>query len=176
MKISYSLRTLTSQCSPLKSTLNCTRDLSCLLRQPEIIDQSDWFLPTAKLASKTVIYFWNWLNTVMQVSISSKTILPQDKPPGDDLKGAKNPPQDNHCVQKPSPWDRTGNQKPHPWDLELVNFTNISINSFTIWNKKLCGLNKLNGFSMRRPDIKVYIIWRSPESKCWTYKSVIWYV
>ena len=70
----------------------------------------------------------------MQVSLSSKTILPQDKPPGDDLKGAKTlpPPQDIHCVQKPSLWDRTRNPKPQPGDLELVNFTNISINSFTI--------------------------------------------
>ena len=100
MKISCSLHTHTSQCSRLKSILKCTRDLSCLLRQPEIIDQSDWFLPTTNLPSKIVIYFWNWLNTVMQVSISSKTILPQDKPPGDDLKGAKTlPPGHSLCTK-----------------------------------------------------------------------------
>ena len=175
MKISCSLCTLTSQCSPLKSTLKCTKDLSCLVRRPEVIDQSNWFLPTTELASKTVIYFWNWLNTVMQVSISSKTIPPKTNPQETTRREQKPSPED-HCVQKPSPHDRTGNQKPHPRDLELVNFTNISINSFTIWNEKLCGLNKLNGFSIRRLIIKVYIIWWSPESKWWTCKSFIWYV
>ena len=74
----------------------------------------------------------------MQVSISSKTI-PWDKP-----RESKNPPppRDNHCVQKPSPRGKTGSQKPHPPDIKLENFTNVSINSDTNWNKKLCGLNK----------------------------------
>ena len=73
----------------------------------------------------------------MQVSISSKTILP-----GTRLEGSKTLPRDNPYVQKPSPWDRTGSQKPHPRDTKLENFTNVSINSDTIWNEKLCGLNK----------------------------------
>ena len=34
----------------------------------------------------------------MQVSLSSKTILPQDKPPGDDLKGAKTLPPPGHSL------------------------------------------------------------------------------
>ena len=63
----------------------------------------------------------------MQVSISSKTILP-----GHDLKGAKPSPRDNHCVQNPSPRDKTGSQKPEPRDIKLENFTNVSINSDTI--------------------------------------------
>ena len=46
--------------------------------------------------------------------------LPLDKPPGNE----------------------TGSQKPQPRDIKLENFTNISINSYTIWNKKLCDLNK----------------------------------
>ena len=78
---------------------------------------------------------------IMQVSISSITI-PRDKPPGYDLNGAKTFPRDNYCVQRPSPRDRKGSQKPHPWDIKLENFTNISMNSDTIWNEKLCGLNK----------------------------------
>ena len=78
----------------------------------------------------------------MQVSISSKTIPLQDKPPGHDLKGAKTLPRDNHCVQKPSPRDKTGRQKSHPRDIKLENFKNVSINSDTISNEKLCGLNK----------------------------------
>ena len=63
--------------------------------------------------------------------------------PGHDLKEAKpSPPRDNHCVQKRSPRDKTGSQKPHPWDIKLENFSNVSINSDTIRNEKLCGLNK----------------------------------
>ena len=78
----------------------------------------------------------------MQVSISSITI-PPGQTPGTRLEGSKNPPPlDNHCVQRPSPRDRKGSQKPHPWDIKLENFTNISMNSDTIRNEKLCGLNK----------------------------------
>ena len=50
--------------------------------------------------------------------------------------------RDNHCVQEPSPRDRTGSQKPHPRDIKLENFTNISMNSDTIWNEKLSTTNK----------------------------------
>ena len=49
---------------------------------------------------------------------------------------------ENHCVRKPFPRDKTGSQMPHPRDIKLENFTNVSINSDTIWNEKLCGLNK----------------------------------
>ena len=56
----------------------------------------------------------------------------RDKPPGNNLKGAKPSPRDNHCVQKPSPQDKTGSQKPHPWDIKLRNFANVSRNSDTI--------------------------------------------
>ena len=67
----------------------------------------------------------------MQVSISSKTI-PQDKPPGHDLKGAKTLPPGQSLCTKPSPQDKTESQKPHPWDIKSKNFTNVSINSDTI--------------------------------------------
>ena len=40
----------------------------------------------------------------MQVSLSSKTILPQDKPPGDDLKGAKTLPPRTFIVYKSPPF------------------------------------------------------------------------
>ena len=69
----------------------------------------------------------------------------QNHPPpsGTRLEESKNhPPRDNHCVQKPFPRDKTGSQKPHPWDIKSKNFTNVSINSDTIQNEKLCGLNK----------------------------------
>ena len=56
-----------------------------------------------------------FLQVIMQVSISSKTILP-GQTPRTRLGGSKKPPLGNHCVQKPSPQDKTGNQKPHPWD------------------------------------------------------------
>ena len=63
--------------------------------------------------------------------------------PRDTTRRSKNPPpQDNHCVQKPFPRHRTGSQKPHPRDIKVENFTNVSINSDTIWNEKLCGLKK----------------------------------
>ena len=94
----------------------------------------------------------------MQVSISSITI-----PPGHNLKGAKTLPRDNYCVQKPSPRDRTGSQNPHSRDIKLENFTNT--NSDNMWNEKLCGLNKLNGFPMRRLIIKVYISFGSHQSQ-----------
>ena len=63
----------------------------------------------------------------MQVSISSKTILP-----GHDTKGQNPSPRDNHFAQKPSPQDKTGSQKPDPRDIKSENFTNVSINSDTI--------------------------------------------
>ena len=54
-----------------------------------------------------------------------------------------NPPRNTTWrEQNPSPRDNTGSQKPHPRDIKLENFTNVSINSDTIWNVKLCGLNK----------------------------------
>ena len=78
----------------------------------------------------------------MQVSISSKTISLEQTPTGHDLKGPKTFPSDNHCEQRSSPRDKPGSQKPHPRDIKLENLTNVSINFDTIWNKKLCGLNK----------------------------------
>ena len=69
--------------------------------------------------------------TLMQVSVSSRTI-PPGQTPEHDLKGTKPSPRDNHCVQKPSPRDKTGSQKPHPWDIKLETFTNVSINSDTV--------------------------------------------
>ena len=62
----------------------------------------------------------------------------------------KNPRDTTWREQKSSPRDNTESQKPHLRDIKLENFTNVSINSDTIWNEKLCGLNKLNGFSIRR--------------------------
>ena len=88
---------------------------------------------------------------------------PQNKTLEHYSKGAKTFPPDNHCVQKPSRRDKTGSQKPHPRNIKLENSTNVSINSDTIWNGKLCGLNR-NRLLMGRLIIKVYIIWRSPES------------
>ena len=175
MKISCSLCTLTSQCSPLKSTLKCTRDLSCLVRWPEVIDQSNWFLPTTELASKTVIYFWNWLNTVMQVSISSKTIPPPGQAPRKRLEGSKNPPP-RIIVYKTLPSRQNRESKAPPPGPRVSKFYKYIHKLFHYLKWKLCGLNKLNGFSIRRPIIKVYIIWWSPESKWWTCKSFIWYV
>ena len=47
---------------------------------------------------------------------------------------------------KTLPQHKTGRQKPHRRDKKLENFTNVSMNclplSDTIWNEKLCGLNK----------------------------------
>ena len=97
--------------------------------------------------------------------------LPRTNPMDTTWREQKPSPRDNHCVPKSSSWDRTGSQKPHPRDIKLENFTNISINSDTIWNKNLCCLNKYNGFLMWRLIIEVYIIWWSPESNYWTYKS-----
>ena len=175
MKISCSLHTLTSQCSPLKSTLRCTRDLSCLLRRPEIIDQSDWFLPTTKLASKTVIYFWNSLNTVMQVSISSKTILPPGQTPGDDLKGAKALPPGQSLCTKALPLGQNRESKAPPLGPRVSKFYKYIYKLFYYLKWKALWSQQIKWFSMRRLIIKVYIIWRSPESKCRTYKSFIWY-
>ena len=75
----------------------------------------------------------------MQVSISSKTTPP---PRDTTWREQKPSPRDSRCVQKPFPRDKTGSQKPRPRDIKLDNFKNISINSDTIWNEKLCGLNK----------------------------------
>ena len=66
----------------------------------------------------------------MQLSISSKTIPPWDKPLGHDSKGTT--PWDSHCVEKTSPRDKTGSQQPHQQDIKSENFTNVSINSDTI--------------------------------------------
>ena len=83
-----------------------------------------------------------WPLGLMQVSISSKIIAP-GQTPGTRLEGSKkHSPRDNHCIPKPSPQDKTGSQNPHPWDIKSENFTDVSINSDTISNEKLCGLNK----------------------------------
>ena len=78
----------------------------------------------------------------MQVSISSKTM-----PPGQTLRkrleGSKTPPPETITVYKNPPLGtEQGVKNPHPRDLKLENFTNISINSDTISNEKLCGLDK----------------------------------
>ena len=95
-----------------------------------------------ELSVSIILLCITWTEAVMQVAISSKTIPPLGQTPWTRLKGSKTLPQDNHCVQKASPLDKTGSQKPHPWDIKSKNFTNISINSDTIRNEKLCGLNK----------------------------------
>ena len=80
----------------------------------------------------------------MQLPVSSKTI-PLGTNPGTRLEGGKNPPPRTIIMYKnPSLGTNTGSQKPHPRDIKLENFTNVSTNSQsdTIWNKKLCGLNK----------------------------------
>ena len=69
----------------------------------------------------------------MQVSISSKTI-----PPGHDLNGAKTLPPGQSLCTKALPSGQNRESK----GLKLENFTNISLNSDTTWNEKLCGLNK----------------------------------
>ena len=51
---------------------------------------------------------------LMQVSISSITIPPWDKPPGHDLKGAKTLPPGQSLCTKPSPRDRKGVENPTP--------------------------------------------------------------
>ena len=61
-------------------------------------------------------------SVLMQVSISSKTISPCDKPQRHDFKGTKPSPRDNHCVQKHSPQAKTRSQKPHPRDIKLKKF------------------------------------------------------
>ena len=74
--------------------------------------------------------------------------------------------------KKPPLGTKQGVKSPIPATLKSENFTNVSINSDNIWNEKLCGLNKKKTvFSMRRLIIKVDIIWQSPESNFWTYKS-----
>ena len=79
----------------------------------------------------------------MQVSISSKTIPAWDKPPGGhDLKGAKILLPGQSLCTKTLLLRQNRESKPHPRDTKLENFTNISLNSDTIWNEKLCGLNK----------------------------------
>ena len=71
--------------------------------------------------------------SVMQASISSKTILPPGQTDGIQLEGGKNPPPGKIIVYKnSSPQDKTGGQKPHPRDIKLENLTNISIKSHTI--------------------------------------------
>ena len=77
----------------------------------------------------------------MQLSISSKTIPPGTNPRETTRRGQKPSSRDNHFVQTP-PRDKTGSQKPHLPDIKLENFTNVSMKSDTIWNGKLCGLNK----------------------------------
>ena len=57
----------------------------------------------------------------MQLSISSKTIPPRDKPPGHDWKGAKTLPPGQSLYTKTLPRDKTGSQKPHPRDIKLEN-------------------------------------------------------
>ena len=127
----------------------------------------------SSLSVRTIVpkRFGDW--GLMQVSISSIIIPPGTDPPDTTWRKHKPSPRDNHCVQKPSPRDKTGSQKPHPRDIKLENFMNVFINSDTIWNEKLCGLNKWNDFSMRRLIITAYIFWQSPESNYWTYKSDI---
>ena len=75
---------------------------------------------------------------VMQVSISSITI-----PPGTRLEGSKNPspPGQSFCI-KTLPSRQYRESKAPPPGHKVRKFHSVSINSDTIWNEKLCGLNK----------------------------------
>ena len=66
----------------------------------------------------------------------------QNHPPGTRLEESKNSPPGTIIVYKNPSLETTESQKPNPQDIKLENFTNISINSDTIWTEKLCGLNK----------------------------------
>ena len=82
--------------------------------------------------------FKSHITIVSQPSNAGINFIPRDTT----QRGKNLPPRDNHFVHKPSPQDKTWSQKPHHRDIKLENFTNVSINSDTIWNEKLCGLNK----------------------------------
>ena len=112
-----------------------------------------------------IFFLWRFL-TFHQVLLYAGINFIQNHPlPGTRLEGSKNPPPgDNHSVQKPSPRDRTGSQKCHPQDMKSENFTNISVNSDTIWNEKLSGLNKKKVFQWGDWLLK-YISFRGHQSQ-----------
>ena len=59
--------------------------------------------------------------------------------------------------------------KPHPRDMKLENFTNVSIDSNTIWNEKLCGLNNETVFHWRYWLLKYYYYLAITRVKLWMY-------
>ena len=65
---------------------------------------------------------------------------PKPSPPRDT---AKYPPPGTITVHKNPPiGTKQGVKSRHSWDIKLENFTNVPINSDTISNEKLGGLNK----------------------------------
>ena len=79
---------------------------------------------------------------ILQLNSAGINFIQNHPPPGHDLKGAKTVPPGQSLCTKTLPSGQNRESKAPPRYINLENFTNVSINSDTIWNEKLYGLNK----------------------------------
>ena len=101
--------------------------------------QSSLLSAVISFIQRQIVVWWKYVNC-------AAINLIQNHPPGTTLgtrlEGGKNPPPGTIIVYNTLPSGQNRESKAHPRDIKLENFTNVSKNSDTIWNEKLCGLNK----------------------------------
>ena len=122
-----------------------------------------------------VQFVWGFLRhgCIMQVSISSITI-PPGQVSGTRLEGSKNPPPGtSFCTKTLHLGQYRESKAPHPGH-EVRKFHKCIYKLLTLFETKsfVDSTNK-TVFQWRDLIIKVYVIWRSPESNYSTYKSFI---
>ena len=151
-----------------------------LLTSLILIMLSRWFLRISESLSQPFIVFFGaklcWHVSLLQVSISSKTI-PLGQTSGTRLEGSKNPPPGQSLCTKTLPLGQNRESKAPPLGHKVRKFHECI---YKLWHylkwKALWSQQIKQFFNEERLIIIVYIIWRSPESNYWTYKSFTWYV